>query len=710
MAWPSPQEYSEAIQAPHLCFDDPELKLGSPELNRLGLPRVISGNFASVYPVRCGNRAYAVRCFLRSVGDQQERYTAISEHLSAGRPDWLVGFEFLERGIRVLGNWCPALKMEWLEAQTLDHYIHNHLGKPASLRALADQWCELVRDLQRASIAHGDLQHGNVLVCGDKLRLIDYDGMWVPSLAGRRSDELGHRNYQHPLRHSGHFGPYLDNFSAWVIYTSLLLLQIEPGLWQGCGAGDEHLLFRKEDFDDPVSSRLFSTLEQIRDHRAKEQVARIRWLLSLDPTAVPQLDPIPMASARSIPKPCHELPDWLRDHDPESPRTKDADAISASDWIIDHLPPLEPVILPRLPFVDQGVSGVGAALLLGLVAASLSGVVEPVTAAWASSAVLMGVQAFWSLRYASLPEVRAKSKLNSQLCFLRKSVAESESLLRRHLAECDAVQQELHDAYQQLVTEQSQLRQREREELARAEAELLQALTRLNAERQSLQLQEKEARVREIRKAQEEFIRHGLAQHRVTSGAVYGIWDDLITRLKAAGIRSAADVVDLQVVPRRWGTRVSDVTYLKLADGRHVHVPGIGPKKAAALLEWRRNIRTALERAAPRTLSVQQDACIRQEYGPRFQDLDLRESGERENIRRKKSDISARYEDLQRTLNARISQLEAEAASARRERETRAQALLTTVRREQWQYNNAHRDLKAYRTVRFATYLKRLFH
>ncbi|QLQ08322.1 MAG: hypothetical protein HZY76_21580 [Anaerolineae bacterium] len=55
-----------------------------------------------------------------------------------------------------------------------------------------------MRNLQTHGIAHGDLQHGNVLVAADELRLIDYDGMYVPPLSGRESHEIGHRNYQHP--------------------------------------------------------------------------------------------------------------------------------------------------------------------------------------------------------------------------------------------------------------------------------------------------------------------------------------------------------------------------------------------------------------------------------------------------------------------------------------------------------------------------------
>jgi hypothetical protein len=83
---------------------------------------------------------------------------------------------------------------------------------------------------------------------------IDYDGMYIPALAGRPSEEMGQRNYQHPLRTAMDFGPTLDHFSEWVIYVSLVLLSWDATLWTKLKGGDECLLFRKIDFDDPESS------------------------------------------------------------------------------------------------------------------------------------------------------------------------------------------------------------------------------------------------------------------------------------------------------------------------------------------------------------------------------------------------------------------------------------------------------------------------
>ena len=105
MPWPQLTDYQEAVQDPRRCFNDPELRQGTPQLDSLGLPRPITGGFASVYQFTCGSRRYAVRCFNRSVPDIQIRYACISQHLKRARLPYMVVFEFQPRGILVRGTW-----------------------------------------------------------------------------------------------------------------------------------------------------------------------------------------------------------------------------------------------------------------------------------------------------------------------------------------------------------------------------------------------------------------------------------------------------------------------------------------------------------------------------------------------------------------------------------------------------------------------------
>src|SRR5207253_9630834 len=128
------------------------------------------------------------------------------------------------RGIRVRDAWYPILRMDWVDGLPLNRQVERALDDQASLKRLSQHWRELVTNLERHRIAHGDLQHGNVLVdpYSGRLRLVDYDAMWVPGFTnGLGAAELGHRNYQHPARCRSDFGPNLDRFSALAIYTAL---------------------------------------------------------------------------------------------------------------------------------------------------------------------------------------------------------------------------------------------------------------------------------------------------------------------------------------------------------------------------------------------------------------------------------------------------------------------------------------------------------
>ena len=81
MAWPGINDYHIAVQNPRNCFVDVELKEGRILLDRRGLPRVASGNFAVVYHIHNGGRNYAVKCFTREVTDHHRRYDLIARHL-----------------------------------------------------------------------------------------------------------------------------------------------------------------------------------------------------------------------------------------------------------------------------------------------------------------------------------------------------------------------------------------------------------------------------------------------------------------------------------------------------------------------------------------------------------------------------------------------------------------------------------------------------
>ncbi len=157
MAWPTPQDYNEAVQNPRLAFTDTDLRNGQPELNRLGLPRPISGNFACVYKIQSGGQRWAARCFISEVSDQKRRYEAISTYLAKASLAYTVPFTCLPTGIKVQGRNYPLLKMQWVQGESLSSFVGRSIGYPDTLLSLAKVWSRMMADLKAVNIAHGDL-------------------------------------------------------------------------------------------------------------------------------------------------------------------------------------------------------------------------------------------------------------------------------------------------------------------------------------------------------------------------------------------------------------------------------------------------------------------------------------------------------------------------------------------------------------------------
>lgn len=344
-AWPDLTEYHEAVQHPQKAFADPGLRAVTLELDRFGMPKPATGGNAVVYkgnqPGLLFHKTWAIRCFLRPISDHAERYEAISKHLRKVRLRYGVNFEFLKQGIQIRSQWFPVVKMQWAKGDLLHSHIEKHLRNPAYLSALRAQWVTLVRHLEAAQVAHGDLQHGNILVRGGSIHLVDYDGMWVPALQGRDATETGHRAYQHPERSGQDYGQEIDRFSAFVIYLSLAALERRAALWERFHTGD-NLIFVREDFQQAGRSAVWEELRRIGSREIDHLAAALAAMVREDPMKVGNLDsvlknpasyqsagsvPAPTPAQRAAPKP-QPAPTPAAPRTPATPRTP-----AAPSWI-----------------------------------------------------------------------------------------------------------------------------------------------------------------------------------------------------------------------------------------------------------------------------------------------------------------------------------------------------------------------------------------
>jgi len=627
---PSRQDYQEALQAPEIAFSDPELKGASAVCdNRLGLPRAYSGQNATVFQMRAGTKTWAVKCFSRELPDQQQRYAAISAHLQRVKLPYSVGFESLPRGINVGGSWHPILKMEWVEGEPLKAYLERNLRDAAALRHLADRFLEMVRKLQAVGIAHGDLQHGNVFVCGQDLRLVDYDGMFVPALADLKATEIGHPNYQHPNRSATDFNNTLDNFSAWVIFLSLYALSVRPELWDDTGKLDECLLFRKEDFRAPHGSQVIQALAKSPDPTLQQLTLRFQVLL------YSELAEASLPEVRRIQPPAPVGGGWIDDHrrarafsPPGSSPSGRPPSNPDSSWVLEWIKkPARPAtfrnsVMPeRLTALGSVISG------MALVVTQDAAFVDGYLAAYLLTLLVVNL-AVLKKRYDAEPDVGRLKELSEQEALMGRQLrvrmhtvdaaekekaqrakrgAEEVARLRNHERVLGTREiEEINQAYasrdkrlQELARIRAKLDLDEAKELSRVRQPIHARLQALDQKLAGLRAGEADELSKALKDMQAYHVLNYLRSHSIERAPVSGIGPKLKERLIAAGVRSAADV-----------------EYY-----RALRVERIGPRLASALVGWRKDVERSSASTMPKALVPAAEAAIKNRYAAQIQAL-----------------------------------------------------------------------------------------
>lgn len=287
MRFPSADRYNEAVQNPGLYFSDPEAKRRRVQTDALGLPEVLSGGFAFTYRFGGAGGDIAVRCFHREIPELFERYRSISAFLASLRSRFFVDFAFAERGVRVDGVELPVVRMRWVEGETLLGYIARRRSEPGALADLRTQLLAFAEEAEGRGYAHGDVQHRNLMVAADgALKLVDYDGMYVPALRHLKSADAGHPHFQPPSRAAGDFGPRMDRFALAVIDLSLEALQEMPGLFDHFHRG-ENLILSRDDFLNPAASPVLNAIARV--PRLVGKVAAFSDLCGLPASEMPPL-------------------------------------------------------------------------------------------------------------------------------------------------------------------------------------------------------------------------------------------------------------------------------------------------------------------------------------------------------------------------------------------------------------------------------------
>ncbi len=327
--WPTQQDYDAAIGTPTLRHSSvqgftvrqyslEEAKARNAIFLR-GRPYSDHGAFAVVYQfAQSSNASYVFRVFTKtgsSISNLRTRYAELSKLTKGKSTPWLVDVTWLEQGLLVQGKWRPAVLMERVEGVDLETWLQRNRNDRSRVVSLADQIRQLAREFAQEGIAHGDLSHRNIMVTPiDKLRLVDYDGIYLASLKSNTPSEIGLPGMQHPKRTAKDYGPRMDRFSLLVLYLTLRYLADEPGSMPSkC---DDGLILLPAHFTKPGGSPLEAMMRSLDDdvrRLAKAIVDAAQKPVDQVPTLEEALaTPAPVRGGPLVGATAAPVPDYLR--------------------------------------------------------------------------------------------------------------------------------------------------------------------------------------------------------------------------------------------------------------------------------------------------------------------------------------------------------------------------------------------------------------
>lgn len=267
MQYPLISEYVKAIQDAGDNLD--KLSYLTPVLDDHGEPYRSSGAFAVVFKMqdKSSGKCYALKCFTEEQEGRADAYRQIADELDMVDSSYITSVKYMEKELYV-DSQCeedefPVLLMDWVEGETMEAYIAANYHNQSAMSMLCYRFGKMAAWLRSQSFAHGDVKPDNIIVRPDgSLTLVDYDGMFVPSMKGYKSPTIGTKDFCHPLRTMDDFDETIDDFSLASIVLSLKAISMNSTLLDTYGASDR-LLFSENDYRNPSNSKVISALQKL---------------------------------------------------------------------------------------------------------------------------------------------------------------------------------------------------------------------------------------------------------------------------------------------------------------------------------------------------------------------------------------------------------------------------------------------------------------
>lgn len=260
---PSISEIIDSVSVPSLIKDE-VINNGIFEMSG-NEPIYYSGGFTVVFPVTTQQEKWAFRCWHTEMGNVRDRFKIISDYINSLNSPYFCDFYYCDSGLVVEGKLFPTTRMKWVKGENINEYVIKHSNNKAKLLSLAEKFLVMTEFLHKHNIAHGDLQHGNIIIENDEIKLVDYDSLFVPGLEGQSDIITGKAEFQHPNRSKLKIASEkLDYFSELIIYLSIIAIAHKPTLLNDFSIQDS-LLFQSDDWENFENSKIFKAISEIKD-------------------------------------------------------------------------------------------------------------------------------------------------------------------------------------------------------------------------------------------------------------------------------------------------------------------------------------------------------------------------------------------------------------------------------------------------------------
>lgn len=181
--------------------------------------RCLVGNSVLVFQVMCGNKLMAMRVYMRPHRNLKAIY----------------GENYYPKELLVCSNsesygLADVVLCDWHEGVSLQSKIEVLADNSTQMAYLSKMFDEFAISLLNEKWAHGDLKPENIILTDLGLKLIDFDAMYCEGLSADSCEEIGTRQYQHPLRSTGLFNKSIDDYPIALISTVLAALSLDSKL------------------------------------------------------------------------------------------------------------------------------------------------------------------------------------------------------------------------------------------------------------------------------------------------------------------------------------------------------------------------------------------------------------------------------------------------------------------------------------------------